>query len=233
MPYVPKVYDWRSDIIPNSQTFIAGGQSIQGGLTLGGVSIQSPEPGGRASLTMTFPELRRQSNLNASWTYSRVMNQSIMRVPLYLSDQLLASSAIGDAGYGNGIPWSEGQPWGSGENWAYSPSAALAAAALKGADTCKVDMSGLGRVLAIGHVVGFSLEGFDFAHVIMDISYDSSDVATVEVQPPMRRAASLGDVMLFRPKMLVTCQNPAEFAGAFSYGLFTQPGQIRFIEAMV
>lgn len=233
MAYSPVIYDWRSDLIPNSQVFIAGGQSVQGGMTLGGFLTENPEPGGRATLSMSFSTLKKASNLNASWTYSRIMNGNLMRIPVYFTDQLVPYSDLDNADFENGIPWSAGQPWGNGENWAYSPSAPIVFLAAKGADRFSVRLSDLGDILKIGHVIGFYLGGYDFAHIVMDIDYDSDGVGTVKIQPPLRRELTTDDVMLFRPKMIVKCINAAAFASSFRLGRYTKPGDAQFVEAMV
>ena len=97
MTYSPEIYDWRSTIIPASQVLVAGGQAVQGGFTLGGAVSESPEPGGRAVLSVAFNAMRTVAELDASWTMSRLMDGSIMRVPIFASPQLVTDVAIGGA----------------------------------------------------------------------------------------------------------------------------------------
>lgn len=233
MTVTPPIYDWRRSIVPRDQLVIAGRAAQSGGMTLGGALTSYGVAGGRITLDMAFSTLPREANAAASWTYSRVMAQAILRIPIRCSDQLVPAADLGGAAVMDGVPWSDGQPWATGENWAWSPIAPLAADALRGAESFKVDMSGVGEVLRVGHVIGFSAGQIDAAHVVMDIEYDAADVATVTVQPSLRRAMDAGAPMLFRPSILATCQNPDALAGTFAYGRFTQPGAARFVEAIL
>lgn len=230
MPYTPAIYDWRTTCAPIDQVFIAGGLSIAGGMTLGGAAVSNPEPGGRAELRLsfvTFPTV--EANLDASWTVSRILSGSVMRIRLWETVQLVpwADLDITDEGQ----TWANGQPWANDENWRASPYAPVSTAA-KGSETFTVDLSVTGQILKIGHVIGFFLDGYDFAHVVMDIEPDGDD-AIVTVAPPLRRALTSSDRMLFRPAMLVVCQNAAEVAGTFASGRHMQLGAARMVECLV
>jgi len=229
----PAIYDWRTSIIPRDQLVMAGRAAQSGGMTLGGALTSYGVAGGRTVLDMAFNTLKSEANVDASWTYSRVMADAILRIPIRRSVQLVPTADLGGADLLDGVPWAGGQPWATGENWAWSPFAPLAAAALRGAASVSVDMGSLGQVLRIGHVVGFLKDGIPTAHVVMDIAYDGEDVATVTVQPELRRGLDAGDPLLFRPSMLATCQNPDSLAATFSYGRYTQPGGARFVEALL
>lgn len=233
MAYVPKIYNWRSGCAPIDQVFRAGGSAIQGGMTTGEVLVESPEPGGRFEVHMNFaPFATEEDNLDASWTVSRITNSNIMRVRLYQTIQIVEASALGDADVDNGIPWANEEPWANGENWAYSPSSPVAATAEKGAASYTVDLSDVGQVLKIGHVVGFFIDGYDFAHIIMDVSY-TDDVATVTVEPPLRRALTTEHRMLYRPKVLVTCRNAREVMSNFTSGRHMAFNSARLVEAIL
>ena len=233
MTVTPAIYEWRRSIVPRDQLVIAGRAAQSGGMTLGGALTSYGVAGGRIMLDMAFSTLKREANTDASWTYSQVMAQEILRIPIRCSDQLVPSADLGGAALADGIPWDGGQPWATGENWAWSPFAPLAADALRGAETFTVDMSDAGQVLDLGHVIGFAKGVVETAHVVMAIEYDADDVATVTVQPSLRRAMDAGDQMLFRPSILATCQNPEALAATFSYGRYTQPGAVRFVEALL
>jgi hypothetical protein len=179
------------------------------------------------------PFATEQANLDASWTISRILNGNVMRIGLYSTVQLVAASAITAADVDNGIPWSNSQPWGNGENWAWSPSSPIAAAALKGASTFTADLADVGEILKIGHVIGFYVDGFSFAHMVMDIAYDTSDVATVTVEPPLRRSLTTSDTMLYRPMVMVTCRNAREVMSNFTSGRHMSFNSARFAEAIV
>lgn len=232
MTYAPEIHDWRRDIRPVAQVFRAGGLAVSGGLTLGGAAVSFPEPGGRAELSMQFATLQEVHGPVASWTYSRAMNGAIFRIPIFESAQLVSRAALMAGMVGAGIPWSQGQPWGTLENWTWNPTAPVFAAAARGASSFQVDLSDHGAVLNIGHVIGFSEDGYDFAHVVLDIAYDD-DVATVTVEPPLRRALTTDSRMRFRPKMLATCRNPEELLSGFQLMRRTTPGAARFVEALV
>lgn len=202
-------------------------------MTIGGALVQYPTPGGRISLTMDFATFSTVAeNEAASWTISRIMSGALMRIPLYRTVQLVGEADLQGADE-PGIPWDNDQPWATDENWDWNPSAPLAAAALRGAETFAVDLGGLGRVLRIGHVVGFFVDGYDFAHVVMDIDYDADDVATVTVSPTLRRAMTTDDRMKFRPRIIAACSNAAEVMGTFQSGRHMSFGQARFVEALV
>lgn len=234
MTYTPVIYAWRTNVVPIDQVFRAGGQAIVGGMTLGGASYENQEPGGRAELIMNFAAFATpEANLNASWTVSRITNGTIMRIRLQQTVQLVSEAALGMGTEVAGVPWSNDQPWANGQNWLYDPQAQIHADAAKGASSFSVDLSSLGQVLSIGHVVGFHLDGYDFAHIIMDISYDASDVATVTVEPPLRRALTVSSLMKFRPTMLVTCVNAREVMGNFTSGRHMALNTARFVEALV
>lgn len=200
----PPIYDWRKSLVPTDQTFVAGGQAVSGGLTLGGAAVVNPEPGGRAVLAMAFPALFAAdlAQTDASWTISRSQSGAVFRVRLCNSVQLVPTVALDVADTGQ--TWANGEPWANDENWRANPFALVASAASRGAAQIAVDLSVLGQVLQIGHVIGFFLAGYDFAHIVMDIDYDADDLALVTIQPPLRRPVVEGDLMLFRPSMLVT-----------------------------
>lgn len=200
-------------------------------MTLGGASVLHPEPGGRAELVMAFATFAdAETNLDASWTASRIMNGTVWRIPLYGSVQLVSAADLDVPDTGQ--TWANGAAWANDENWRANPFAYVTAAASKGAASFAVDMSILGDVLKIGHVIGFHLDGYDFAHMVMDIDYVDG-VATVTVEPPLRRALAIDDYLLFRPVMTATCANAREVAGNFARGRAMTFGTARFVEALV
>jgi hypothetical protein len=230
MTFSPTIYDWRQSCAPISQVVRAGGISIDGGITLGGAATRNPEPGGRAELVMDFdPFVSEQANRDASWTVSRIMNGSVFRVRLYRTVQLVpeADLPVTDGS----ATWASGLPFANDVTWRANPWVPVAAAALKGASTVRLDLSPLGEVLQVGHLIGFSVDGYDFCHVVMDIDYGSD--ATVTVSPPLRRALATTDVALLRPAMLAVCINPEEVMTNFRSGRHMRFAQARFVEALV
>lgn len=232
MTYTPTIYDWRDDVTPINQVFRAAGQATDGGMTLGGVSVESPEPGGRAELALEFSAFATEAaNLNASWTVSRICNGNVMRVRLWDSVQLVKGADLFGSAADHYEPISD-SPASDGEPTRWAPQVPVAAAAAKGAASFTVDMTDVGEILRLGHVIGFNVGGYDFAHMVMDITY-AAGVATVEVSPPLRRALTTSDAMLFRPAMLVTCRNAREVMSNFTSGRHMQLNGARFAEALV
>ena len=233
MTYTPVVYDWRYSVQPKDQVFRAGGNSISGGMTIGGASVVNPEPGGRAELFMEFDQLAIDgSNLDASWLISRMLNGNIFRVRLFApSVQLVAADDLG--GVDDGVMWDNDLPWDNGYGWAFDPTAPVAIGGAKGDTSVKVNMSDYGQVLQIGHVIGFHVDGYDFAHVVTDISYTAADRATITVNPPLRRRVAADDVMYLRPTMTCTCVNAREVMGSFRRGLVMDLAPMRFVEALI
>lgn len=232
MTYTPTIYTWPTACEPIDQMFRAGGQAIQGGMMLGGAMAQNPEPGGVAELSLSFAAfVTPQANLEASWLMSRITNGAIMRVKLWNTVQLVpwADLDIADTGQ----TWLDGGAWENGSYWQASPYAPVTAAASKGAETVIVDCSIPGRVLSRGHVIGFTVGDYDFAHLIMAVSYDGDDRATLTIAPPLRRALTTSNRLFYWPSMLVTCRNAAEVAGQFRRGLHVQLNGARLVEALV
>lgn len=233
MSYTPTIYDWRTSVIPASQIFVAGGQSVIGGFTIGGALSESPEPGGRAMLDVSFNAMKTASNVDASWTMSRILGGSIMCVPIVSSPQLVPAADLDGAEFDLGVPWGNDQPWGNGENWAYDPSSIVTEIALAGSASFKADLSGYGEVLTVGHVIGFKSGSYHFAHVVMNISYSAASVATVQVSPPLRRDLAVGAEMMFRPKFMGVARDASSFKSAYTPAGVVQPGRVEFIEALV
>lgn len=232
MTYTPTIYDWPADCAPVDQVFRAGGQAIEGGMTLGGAMASNPEPGGRAELHLNFATfVTDAANRAASWLISRITNGAIMRVRLWDTTQLVpwADLDVPDVGQA----WADASPWANDAAWATDPYAPITAVAAKGAEVFTADLSIIGQVLEVGHVIGFEVSGYHFAHVVMAISYGVSDAATVTVSPPLRRALAVTDDMLFRPSMLVTCRNASEVAGTFRRGLHMGLNSAKLVEALV
>lgn len=234
MNYASQIYDWRRSLVPVNQTVRAGGEAIRGGLTLGGVFAESPEPGGRAELRMSFPAYYPdvRSSRDASWTFSRIMNGAIMRVHLCNSVQLVSSEALGGR-YPKGIMWDNDLPWANGLGWAWRPTAPVARAATRGSTSVRVDLNLFGQILEIGHVVGFSVAGRDYAHVVMDVAYRSDGAAQLTVSPPLRRDLGTDDAMQFRPSMMVQAKNAGEAMGGLISRRFAALGELQYVEALL
>ena len=236
MTYVPTIFDWPALVEPINQTFMAGGQGIDGGMTLGGMSTVNPEPGGRSELMMDFAQFAlTDANLAASWIMSRVQNGAIMRIPLYSpSVQLITDEVLGIS-TANGVNWSNSLPWSDGSPWRADPQVAVTIGGAKGATTVRVNTGALpAYMLKPGHVIGFRVAGYDFAHMIVDAVYFNSGFATtVTLNPPLRRAITTTDRARLRPVMLATCVNAREIVMALRLGRFAALNSARFVEALV
>jgi len=159
-------------------------------------------------------------------------NGTVFRIKLFApSVQIVAAADLG--GVEGGLMWANDLPWANGLGWAYSPTAPVATGGAEGSTSVKVNMSDYGRVLKLGHVVGFHLDGYDFAHVITNISYTAANRATITVSPPLRRRVTAADVLQLRPTMLATCANPRDVMGNYRYGTTMALNAARFVEALV
>lgn len=236
MTYTPTIYDWRSSLRPAHQMFRAGGQMQEGGLTIGGARVGNPEPGGVAELVCGWNALGRGNSIgrDVSWTISRILSRNIMRFSLCNSPQLVPAADLGVTDLvSGGLPWDGPLLWDNGQPWDWDVRVPVSVAASRGASEVVLDLSTVGEVLQIGHVIGVSVDGYDFAHKVMDVTYDASDVATAQISPPLRRALTTSHEMSFRPKMLVTCANAREVASLYEYRSFSALNQARFVEALV
>lgn len=235
MTYRPIIYDWPLLAEPVNQVFLAGGTSVDGGMTIGGASVSNPEPGGRAELRFEFAQYASEdANLAASLVMSRIMNNAVMRIKLFSpSIQLLSDTDLG-INTATGVLWSNGLGW-SQAPWAADPSRPImGGGAAKGATTFAVNLVGFLNLIKVGHVVGFHLEGYDFAHKVINVAYNASgNRADCTVSPPLRRAIKNTDRVQFRPAMLVTCVNAREVAASYRLGRTIAMNAARFVEALV
>lgn len=212
MTYVPTIHEWPTECEALNQVFVAGGQEIPGGVTLGGVTLTNPEPGGRGELILDFPTFVSDDALRlASWLITRLRNGSVFRYDLLETPQLVPEAELS-------VP----------------RTAPVNANAALGATSIEIDMSTQGQILKVGHLIGFNYDSgaWGATHAVLGISYDGSDIATVEISPPLRRATTTSDVARFRPAMLMQCINPREVLSTYRWGRHIQLGQARFIEAL-
>ena len=238
MAYDPEILDWRSTLVPLGQQFRATAQAIAGGMTLGGFMTESPEPGGRGELLLGFPSFfEGAAALDASWTLSRMSAGVLFRIRLWPSVQLVPRSALmmltEDSGAeSDGVPWANDQPWASGENWRWDPVAPVAADAAMGAAGFTVDLSGIGEVLRIGHVIGLSEEGVDSCHMVTEVTYHD-DLADLTVSPPLRRALTTDSVMRFRPSFVGAVRNAKDAASLPGSRAVVALGNLQLVEALL
>jgi len=229
----PAIYDWPSGIVPAGMLFHAGGQATGGGLTVAGVLVQNPEPGGRAALDMAFNyvKLGYQRRL-ASWLMSKASNGSVFRVRLANSLQLVPLADLGLSLPNDyqtiGVPWDGDLYWDSDLGWQYDVGALATAVALEGTSTLVIDMSAYALGLYEGHVIGHQ----DRAYMVDAIDYAGS-IATITVSPPLRVEVAIGDYITFRPRMMGTVQDPAGLRSLVDSADNLRLGSITVIEALI
>jgi hypothetical protein len=246
MTISPTIYDWPS-VVPVRQLFHAGGQAVEGGYTSGGVRVLSPEPGGFSWLEVEFGyQQDGETDSLISWLMSKIANGNVFRIPIRRSPQLVPAKALGIdiAEYDplrrfgltetitpselDGLPWGNGQSWSNGQPWQFNPLALAAGASLAGTTTLTVDMGELANGLRHGHVIGHK----DVAYLVDDVSYAGS-IATVTVDPQLRKDVASGDLIRFRPKATFSAINPEAFRGLYEPGDLIALGSARFGEAIV
>ncbi len=239
MSVSPEIFDWPASMVSARSLFLAGGQAAQGGQTLLGQNITTPEPGGRASLRMDFSTLKTErDNRLSAWVASKVTTGAIFRVPLFTSHQLVSLADLGlsptTAELATGISFETVETgdtayWDNDYGWAYEPVVLASAAGTEGDNTLVLDLSDYGEALQVGHVIGHMSR----AYMVDAISYDGSNVATLKVSPPWRQNIAIGDVITFRPTMLGQVADASGFAGMFELGFLVKPGMVTFTEAMI
>ncbi len=240
----PVIYDWPT-VIPVRQLFHAGGQAVESVLTSGSVRTLSPEPGGFGWLEVEFGRVEDADTL-VSWLMSKIANGNVFRIPITRSPQLVSASALGISigeydplrRFGmtetitpselDGLAWTNGQTWLNGGGWMFSPVVLATAASLAGSTALSFSMGSLANGLRHGHVIGHR----DTAYLVEDITYSGS-IATVTVDPPLRSAVALGDMIRLRPKATFMATNPEAFRGLYDAAGLVQLGSASFVEAIV
>lgn len=240
----PVIYDWPT-VIPVRQLYHSGGQAVESVLTAGAVRVLSPEPGGFGLLEMEFGRVEDADTL-VSWLLSKIANGNVFRIPITRSPQLVSAAALGIAideydplrRFGmtetvtpselDGLPWETGVTWLNGGGWMFSPVVLATAVSLAGSSEIAFDMGTLANGLRHGHVIGHR----DTAYLVEDISYAGS-VATVTVDPPLRSAVAVDDMIRLRPKATFMATNPQAFRGLYDAAGLVQLGSASFVEAIV
>lgn len=197
---------WSFPTFPISgQIFSVPGISAEGGFTLGGARISSPEPGGFGVVEIQ-PALQtgEWDYPLASWLMSKV-NGEILRFRLAPTPQISSARAIRAT-----QPWNaEGiysiSSWEGLVNWTGDFIAVYSSASLVGSNTLVVDLDGIGPVLQPGHVIGHAYD----CYKIEEIAYVGT-IATIRVKPPLRRAVAVNDTVLFIPYFTGQISNGGE-----------------------
>lgn len=224
------VYDYPAIMVPADSKVRALTSRIGPGLMFGGPRVASPEPGGLMAVDFSFATLKGE---DASRLYGWVYDQleggaSVFLIRLMDHVETVRASALGLTS--GSIPFSSNgvtSTFSDGTGFALSPTVEVAEAALDKSGVVKLDVSQYGRVLKLGHLIGFG----DTCNRIMGISY-SGDIATIELRLPLRAALVPGQRARLWPR--IKAQASPETIGGFKalhrYGRFTQPGPVTFEE---
>lgn len=222
-----KVYDF-PNLPVRGQLFYAGGQSFEAGFTSGGIRVGSPEPGGRAFLDVELSlQVGEWENPFVSWLMSKT-NGQIFKVPLTATPQLVAREKLAP---GLGIPWNNDQPWDNNQLWQSDDvSAAVTQDALEGSVILKVDLTVWGPILKAGHVIGHTSNSY----LVDEITY-VGNLATIVVNPPLRKDVPAENRILFRPLFTGSIINGAEMRVAYEAinSGFIKPSRILFSEVIL
>lgn len=212
----------------SKQLFHVPGAAQEGGFTVGGVRMFSPEPGGRSVLEMQISlQVREWEYPIVSWLSSKG-NGEVFRVRLAPTPQVLGARSVG------GVPWGPepGTLWSGDVPWEGDITAYFAANALEGSASVQVNMTGYGDIARPGHVFGDA----STTYIIDEIEYDAdTNIATITPKPPLRRNITAGDPVYFRPFFTGTIANIAEVRQTYDAenNGHIQPGRIIFAESIV
>ena len=193
-----------------SQLFHVPGAYFDGGLTSGGARIMSPEPGGRSVLEVTPSlQINEWKSPFSSWLMSKT-NGEIFRIPLTVTPQLISSKTY-NLMKSKGIVWDNDQSWDNGENWKddgyYLNSAGVA---LEGSVKLYVDVRNFNDLIKHGHVIGFE----NSSYMVDDIEIENN-IATITVNPPLRKNVKASDVIYLRPFFLGVISNGSEIRNSY------------------
>ncbi len=220
------IYDLPNVKIAKQMFHVPGG-SVEGGFTSGGARILSPEPGGfsRLQLQLAMQAGEWESPIS-SWLASKA-NGQVIRLRLAPTPQIAYSKRR--AGFTN-VTWEDDVLWSNEVLWAGDISLTFSETALEGDTTVVVDTTAVGPILQAGHVIGHR----NTTYLIDQITYDGV-MATIVVNPSLRRAVAVNDTCYLRPWFLGRIANPTEFVTTYdaaNNGLI-QHGLIVFNEAFV
>ena len=187
-------------IAVRGQLFRAGGQAYDGGFTSGGARLSSPEPGGRSYLEVQLSLQTNEWNYPfTSWLMSK-LNGDIFSIKLTKTPQLVSNAALGLPEKST-IPWaplnSQSSPvnWDNNQPWADDGGIFVVVdIALEGSTQLKINMAGFGEIIKHGHVIGVG----DHSYIVDNIYYEDG-IATIDVNPPLRRDITDDDYVLTRP----------------------------------
>lgn len=209
------------------QMFHVPGAAVEGGFTSGGARIISPDPGGFSRLQIQLSlQSREWENPVSSWLASKA-NGQVIRLRLAPTPQIAYSQRR--AGY-QSVSWQNGVLWSNLVSWAGDVSLVFTSARLQGSNVVTVDTTATGPIFQAGHVIGHS----NTTYLIDAITYAGA-IATIVVNPSLRKPVAIGDTCYLRPYFVGRIANPNEFITTYdaeNNGAI-QLGIIMFNEAFV
>lgn len=225
MTISPKIWEFPSFPI-SKQLFHVPGGVTEGGFTSGGAQIVTPEPAGNGVL-----EIHPALQVNeweypiSSWLMSKG-NGAVLRVRLAPTPQVSWSRRRNAAT----VTWDDSLLWSNEQPWEGDFTAIFVAAALEGSTAAVIDLTGVGQVLQMGHVIGSG----NSCHLIDEIAYEG-DIASVTLNPPHRRTVDVNDPCYLRPWFTGRISNPNDIRATYDaeQNGHIQPGQITLVEAIV
>lgn len=213
----------------SGQVFYCAGSAVEGGFTSGGVSVFSPEPGGRGTLEIQYSyQIGEWDNPFISWLMSKI-NGQLLRYRLVPTPQLCVRSII--TGTAEGVNWNNLKPWDNKEKWSNFEGALEAdRSSLQGSIILYLDMGSYGKALKPGHVIGFK----NSSYKIDEVSYQGG-IATVTITPPLRNEIKKKDRIQLRPYFVGRIINGDEIKQMYEASEVgnIKPGRIVLGEAIV
>lgn len=207
MTITTKVWDV-PELSIGKQLFYVPGISTVGGFTVGGARVSTTEQGGFAFLDFQ-PVMRLEwKRPIMSWLMSKT-NGEVLRVRLAPTPQVMTGELI----RGTGTPFGGIYQFNL-QRWKGDIQSRFTTVALKGTSTITVDMGDFGQVLQAGHVIGHAYD----CYMIDEIAYDTSNVATLTIKPPLRRNVAVNDPALFRPYFTGAVMNADEVRNMYDAG---------------
>lgn len=206
MTISPRVWNFPTFKI-SEQLFRVPGQAVAGGFTSGGAQFVEPEPGGFGVLDIKPSLITSEWNYPlASWLMSKT-NGHIFRVRLAPTPQIAYSRNRGQSA----VLWDEDLLWSNLQAWEGDFSGVYALDALEGSTEVVIDLTGVGAVVQVGHVIGHETHS---CYMVDEIEYED-DVATITVNPPLRRDVTTGDSAPLRPWFTGRIGNPGDFLSVY------------------
>jgi hypothetical protein len=200
-----RVWDF-PDLPVSGQLFHVPGAAIDGGFTAGGMQVLSPEPGGRSVLELRLSMQRNEWVTPwASWLMSKI-NGDIFKIRLVFTPQLISTQTGKQI---TQLPTYHNPVFAS-DDTRRELVGQFGTVALEGTNVVQIDMTSFGQILRHGHLVGHE----DNCYIVDDITY-AGMIATITLNPPLRKNVAIGDDAPFRPYFIGTIANGGEIRAAY------------------